>query len=771
MTSAKCSSLLLRMCSISFLVLASCSSDSGGKNPTGPGNNETNAEVVESKKTDVGESGGTITLTDGATVVFPAGALETTTSVTVKMIKPSNWFEEETGVGRTVIACEGVTGNLGVPAEVRVPLPQSMTPADSLKVSAGVIDEDTGAVYREPCTIAFVDGKPFAVVRVSHFSSRFVEWLVGESFPDAAELIVPYYNQGSSNYCWATSVQMAAEGARHDEDAEIPGIIGAMEVDEGGITSLSFRFSRTLASLVKTRTSVTPNRGTWDYININLMRDHLKREIGARHRPVALFNGSWSHAVLVVGYSGDTFYIHDPASTTPSAVGYTPKTWNDIAGKMGALDNMVTLSIPTPLTCGEAPVRVNIMPQSIQMTKPSGGKTDPGAFWWYTWDYTVKDGYSFRHVSLNDVVTAFPGTVTEISFPGDIEFSNASRTVSKNIGAWIDITSMGRGGTSYSEHKNLTLPPNSTTSFSPSSILVDQFRDNQSTPTKYIVTISAIGDGGTLDRQTLNFTIESVTPELSAVTPNSAMAGNEVVITGKRFGLLKDRNAIMFNGTPADSIISWKDDAVRVLVPDRATTGPVVLMRGSVASNSVGFTVAKETIKDGSFNVNGDDLLHIDDASLTIAGSWSLTATGTDVRTLAGSNSGWTTHFCDVKKNLPAILAITMDAVVDPSTVTVQESNGGRTVYEYWTVPGWYKYDVHPLLMKTGDFPLTATYSDTGHTLSFTFTDEDNSLKVNVNVFVYRNVTTYDKDGQVTNTINNQYVDDRTFMYFDISPE
>ena len=124
-----------------------------------------------------------------------------------------------------------------------------------------------------------------------------------------------------------------------------------------------------------------------------------------------------------------------------------------------------------------------------------------------------------------------------------------------------------------------------------------------------------------------------------------------------------------------------------------------------------------------------------------------------------------------MEKNFPAELSITMNAGVTPSTVTVQESNGGRTVYEYWTVPGWYKYDIHPLLVKDGDFPLSTTSSDTAHKISFTFTHDDHSLRVSVNVFVYRNATTYNKDGVATQTLKNQYVDQRNFLNFTIAPE
>jgi len=36
--------------------------------------------------------------------------------------------------------------------------------------------------------------------------------------------------------------------------------------------------------------------------------------------------GVWEHAVAVLGDRGDTFYIHDPASTRNSAIGYNTRT-------------------------------------------------------------------------------------------------------------------------------------------------------------------------------------------------------------------------------------------------------------------------------------------------------------------------------------------------------------------------------------------------------------------------------------------------------------
>ena len=220
-----------------------------------------------------------------------------------------------------VVSCDGAESGLGASAEIIAPLAAGMDESDSLRVFAGLIDE-SGTVTVEKCSIKTVNGKLSAVVTVNHFSDWIIEWFTGKTPPSNAMLNIPYYGQGQSQYCWAASLQMVTQAADFDESKEIKEIIGTAGVDEGGITDYAFRTSSKISDLVKRRNGIRPDRMMWDYINGNQAKDYIKQQIGNCGRPVAFFNGPASHAIVFVGYDGNTFYMHDPANTDNTAIGY-----------------------------------------------------------------------------------------------------------------------------------------------------------------------------------------------------------------------------------------------------------------------------------------------------------------------------------------------------------------------------------------------------------------------------------------------------------------
>ena len=79
-------------------------------------------------------------------------------------------------------------------------------------------------------------------------------------------------------------------------------------------------------------------------------------------------------------------------------------------------------------------------------------------------------------------------------------------------------------------------------------------------------------------------------PSLTSLNPSSGAVGTPVTIAGANFGATQGTSTITFNGTAATPT-SWNGTSISVPVPSTATTGPVVVTVGGLASNAVAFTV------------------------------------------------------------------------------------------------------------------------------------------------------------------------------------
>jgi IPT/TIG domain len=90
---------------------------------------------------------------------------------------------------------------------------------------------------------------------------------------------------------------------------------------------------------------------------------------------------------------------------------------------------------------------------------------------------------------------------------------------------------------------------------------------------------------------TLSFTVNvPATPHITSLTPNNGGIGIGVTIAGTNFGASQGMSTVTFNGIAA-TVQSWSATSIVVSVPVMATTGPVVVTVGGVASNGVTFTV------------------------------------------------------------------------------------------------------------------------------------------------------------------------------------
>lgn len=90
---------------------------------------------------------------------------------------------------------------------------------------------------------------------------------------------------------------------------------------------------------------------------------------------------------------------------------------------------------------------------------------------------------------------------------------------------------------------------------------------------------------------TTSFSVNASAPVLSALSPTSGPVTRLVTITGNGFSSTAALNQIRFNGTTATTL-SATATMLTTQVPSGATTGPVTVTVGGLASNGVTFTVA-----------------------------------------------------------------------------------------------------------------------------------------------------------------------------------
>ncbi len=738
-------SILFRICAIgaflaAVLVLCTCSKS----NPTGPGGdgNTITVKILETAKQKIEPSGGAVTLKSGASVVIPAGALTTAGEVTVNSVDPSGYFDGSGDIQRVVLSCAAPVSQFAKEVEIRIPLPSGMTGSDSTRALAGQLDETTGAVTAVRCSIRMIESKPMLVIPVTHFSDWVAEWFTGPTPPSSMLLDIPYYGQGSSQFCWAASVQMVTQAASFDEDHEIWDIIGRMGVDEGGITDFAFRTNSTLADVVKERSGVRPERMLWDYVNANQCLDYLRRQIGNGGHPVALFNGPANHAVVVVGYDGADLLIHDPASTTNTSIGYTVMPWQSIVSRMGLRDKLVTLAIPSSGLDSDRPqVTVNIMNGAFEMLKPKVGADDVSQLFRFGWDHRTAEGYAFLNAAGNAPVKSLPGHTKELKQAGDIEIVNSSRTDSRAVSVWVDISSIGAGSSHFSCQKSITVGPNGAGLFKMNTVPVDSFRYNAQKPVEYRLSVSALVNSEKVDAAAITFTLEPEEITLSSLSPNTGAVGSVVTLTGTGFGTCRSRSFVSFNGVKAKDIVSWKDTEIKVKVPAGAATGNVTVTRDEMVSNGMKFTVSTDQ-RMGDTYVYTDYLIR---ATTT----WEVTGTG--LWTDYGSYSFFVYPRYDMILNAKGTMRVTTSAgLVKEETKTVGE-NGDYTIITYHPpvlrpLGEYVSYGDYTLLTQ-GDFPNTCSLDDQTFTAEFTFSKWEQYISFEAVYDVPYDVRTYDKNG------------------------
>lgn len=729
-----------------------CSISSTGPSTDLP--SEINTETVDQK---IDPDGGTISLSNGSQIVFPPQAVHTTVNLTVSILAPESFFQPDSFIERIVFRCTGTQGDFNVPVQIRVPLPNDFSENDTGLLFGGYLDETTGLRKMMGCNIEKRGDSVWGVMELNHFSNPFVEWIskkvVKKRPPQSASpLMVPYYGQGESQYCWAASLQMVTQFAYYNMQRNIMDIIGETQVDEGGLTSLEFRSNSTIANIVKKRTGVIPDRCQYDFVNFELAREFIKREIGLRGIPVAFHFTPWSHAIVIIGYKGDTFIAHDPASTVTNSIGYKEIPWTDIKSKMGLGHNMTFLSIPGKQSAAPH-ITLNIMNNAFQFVKPVHPSDTLSRIYRFRWDSKSQEGYSFFDTREQERVANLPGTIKDIDPNGSIEVVNSSNIESHTISASMDLVCLAKKGYYHSQYITQTLPPNSLHKLKFQSVLFDSIRYDAESPAEYAMTIRIYENSSLIDEQSVYFKVAPRSIHIEKATPESAGIGSRVQIKGYGFGTTANDVQVTFSGKEAliDSA-SWSDTLISVFIPENAVTGSLQISSGKIKSNSVPYTITKSTVIEVPYSRQvslGEIVL---DASVNVRVS-------AEIKDKSISNEV-SPQYYTVASNVPSYIEVSVNASLDKSTI-IQDAPLNRKRVLIFKKPGLLSFqdsenDNFPVKI-TGEYPHTIGEQS----IEFEFKDNNDKLNVYISIPIYYDEELYDSSDVL--------IERKTDIYFNAS--
>jgi len=158
----------------------------------------------------------------------------------------------------------------------------------------------------------------------------------------------------------------------------------------------------------------------------------------------------------------------------------------------------------------------------------------------------------------------------------------------------------------------------------------------------------------------VNFTV-GTPPTISYTNPVNGPAGTSVTIVGTYFGATLGTSTLAFNGTSATPT-SWSSTQIVAPVPSGATTGPIIVTVGGVASNHVNFTVGSPPTISYTNPIDGPV-----GTTVTVVGNYFGSTQGSSTITFNGTPTTPTSW-----SNTQIIAAVPTGAVTGPVVVSVR---------------------------------------------------------------------------------------------------
>ncbi len=466
------------------------------------------ARVLATRTEAIGPEGGAIQA-DGWQIRFPAGAVASKTTVSVRLLDAQPWLDSKTAA--LLLDVTAPKKEFRQKIEFRVPLPSGYTPDYAGAARVLLWEPDTAEWLYESAAVQVREGEPELVLETDHLSTRLFKWLKQVTeyrFPpeQAGPLEMPHCSQGNTLHCWAAALQMGAESHRHSPGDGLYGFLGAMGSVSGGPSPVRIRWSGATGAYLARRAGAEPERIHWTLFQQQIQLEYIQRQIAFEARPVLLFSYPKSHAFMLVGYPDrKSFYVHDPQQVTGNL--YKRMTLEDLG-----LDQVgnTTIVILAPPAADRPLISVNLLDDFLDINGPGGD------YYAFRWDASDPRGYVMRAnrpMPHGRIVATIPGDVTEISadrasFSG-IEVANAYLAGDpKRVTLRIEVLGHGPNKTGYVQTQTVDVAPKTTQRVIFTPIPVDEFRDPAPTQVRYTFKVAAVVDGKNMDESSFDFVLE-----------------------------------------------------------------------------------------------------------------------------------------------------------------------------------------------------------------------------------------------------------------------
>ncbi|TAL70410.1 MAG: hypothetical protein EPN82_02020 [Bacteroidetes bacterium] len=140
-------------------------------------------------------------------------------------------------------------------------------------------------------------------------------------------------------------------------------------------------------------------------------------------------------------------------------------------------------------------------------------------------------------------------------------------------------------------------------------------------------------------------------PVINSLSKTVAVIGENITITGMKFGSVQNTSAVSFNGIQATDYTSWNDTLIVVKIPLGATSGNVIVTANGKQSNAVAITILQNYFPNAVGNYWVYESFMLDTAgnrdngtrtidSVAITGSWNFLGKYSDIYTAYTGTSG-----------------------------------------------------------------------------------------------------------------------------------
>jgi hypothetical protein len=503
----------------SLLFLHACSQDPS--NPVGHGLDA--GLVIEAATGEIGPEGGSVFLSDGATVSIPAGVLTSSMRVQWAKLKHDTYF---TGATLFVydIRSDGPLSHITM--EIPVDAGQAR---DDFSVynydpdfDADIDGQDVSFSYdslagRISADIQFDGIRSSGSVRKSLAGIKRTRVVVANEAlvdPSVTRRIIPmpYYQQDALT-CYATCVKMLERAYAPEGDTKISQILKWIDYPPTtGPNAYMYKYH--MPRLIKLATNLTALTGQYWWARSAF--NNLIKQLDAGY-PVVI--GRANHSFMIIGYEKTTglrgpssyrYLIHDSDGDFPPN---TWKDWNWVFKRTYDTGSFVEVWIPKPPPDSRALQTIG-MPMTgatgfIQILQTMQDTGDDIPLVTLGFNKDMKEGYGWK--SGSRWLRTIPEEATKLYIQAPLR--NADQSKNPQIGVNLRVTQHGSGGGSYYKTDFLTPPSSGEPIDYEKTVAIDDFfRPGGDTSCTMIVELLN-QYGAVIDKYSVEFVLAPATAE------------------------------------------------------------------------------------------------------------------------------------------------------------------------------------------------------------------------------------------------------------------